>query len=558
MANPFLFTEEELSPQSNDLNSNPFLMEVNDDETGDNPFLAQGVSNPFNDFGNDGGVPGTVATTLASEMAGFPIAVDTQPNLFMDSATTGEQKGKPENIDSAMSFFGTTITDQDEVEDSHVLSKSNAIDVQKDMLTEFDDHMGYDDYDQQEIHPPARPVPPSRTTQDLILSVSDQLDQTSSHLLDRIPVTRTPSPVSMRDLHSPSPTPDIDNLLDISDTINENHSMETSLMPNDNPFTMADEPEVQPVKVEPPRPPPPRPTPPRPTPPRRPSPPQVAVAPAATPQRPPPRPAPPQTETDLFDMFGSDLPAQPKQAPAPKSNQDILSLFSVAPASATAASLPETDLLSGDNLAGDLTSDFNIGGLPPVMLQQSHQQFPQTAPVEPFGVTKAPEDKSTADSSDTEAIDHISSISPVISEIQTSPPAEKDCMLEEDTVVSPEHSVVDSVTPVSVDHATLTIAPPTPDISDEQMDTTVDFGGGTPSPSVNPFASPEEDREVLPPAPVPIVDEVLSFTSAAPKTSDQFDAFAAKFDSVKKEETNNLLGGFGPPSRSVSAEFGNN
>lgn len=546
MANPFLMADEELSPQSNDLNSNPFLMEANDDEdAGDNPFLAQGVSNPFSDFGNDGGVPDTVATTLASEMAGFPVAIDSQPNMFMESATTEK---KPENIDSAMSFFGTTITDQDELEESHGLPKPTAIHIQKDMLTNFDDKMMDSDDELLEPHPPARPVPPSRTTQDLILSVSDQLDQTSSHLLDRIPVTRTPSPVSMRDLHSPSPTPDsMDNLLDISDEVNEN----TAFVSNDNPFAMNDEPEVAPVKAEPPRPPPPRPIPPRPTPPRRPSPPQVAVpAPTPTPQRPPPRPAPPQAEpADLFDMFGSDdLPAQPKQAPAPKSNQDILSLFSVAPAAAAAPAVPDTDLLSGDIL----TSDFNPS---PPMVQQSPQQVPETTSNEPFIIT-ANEEKTTAESSDTEAIDYnVSSTSPIVSDIHTSPPAEKENILDDDSVLSPDQSAVYSVTPVSFDHATVTVAPPS--ISDEQMDTTVDFGAATPSPSINPFSSPEEDRDVVAPVPMIIADEVLSFAPAAPKADDAFDAFAAKFDSVKKEDSTNLLDGFGPPSRSVSAEFGN-
>lgn len=58
--------------------------------------------------------------------------------------------------------------------------------------------------------PPPRPgPPPSKETQDLILSVTGAMEATSSHLLDRLQATRTPSPTLIRDLDSPSPTPDM-------------------------------------------------------------------------------------------------------------------------------------------------------------------------------------------------------------------------------------------------------------------------------------------------------------------------------------------------------------
>ncbi|KAH8310062.1 hypothetical protein KR067_009607, partial [Drosophila pandora] len=63
--------------------------------------------------------------------------------------------------------------------------------------------------------------------------VSSQLEETSSELLGRIPATRSPSPVSMRDLHSPSPTPDsgLADLLDVSvDSGSSAHIQEVDLI----------------------------------------------------------------------------------------------------------------------------------------------------------------------------------------------------------------------------------------------------------------------------------------------------------------------------------------
>lgn len=100
-------------------------------------------------------------------------------------------------------------------------------------------HNNFEDFN-QEMHsqpngpprpPPPRP-PPSKETQDLLMSVMGAMDATSSHLLDRIPPTRTPSPVSMRDLHSPSPTPEpqTQDLLDVSDSSAAAHPVKVRLI----------------------------------------------------------------------------------------------------------------------------------------------------------------------------------------------------------------------------------------------------------------------------------------------------------------------------------------
>lgn len=557
MANPFLMTEEELSPPANDQYSNPFLMESNDEEP-ENPFISQGVCNPFSDFVVDGGLPNPVETTLVSEMAGFPMNV-VPPTVLMDAASTtsvAHSKKKPDDIDSAMSFFGTTISDQDDLEDSNNSTKNEAEQSNVNI-------MAYSDDDAFEDHRMRRQsVPPSRTTQDLILSVSDQLDQNSSHLLDRIPVTRTPSPVSMRDLHSPSPTPGFDDLLDITDELpDDEHQSTMHPMPlsSDNPFATVAEPDIIPTpKVEPARPPPPRPIPPRPTPPRRPSPPQVVAA----PQRPPARPTPPQTEVDLFDMFGSEAPPETKKAAAPKSNQDILNLFSVGTAVAVAAApSPNADLLCDDIIPMVDNSKGDVGyGDQDIIVDQPMQspnlvQSPEAGP--PSADEPLYPQKNVSQNVEKDGEEKIAS--PKV----TSPFVEEENISEDASVTNPETTGSSPISQGNQPVATPCFMEATPYLNtgDEQMDTTCDSVLATPSPSVNPFSSPDEDNEVVPIS-VPVIntEEVLSFEPpvappAAPK-ADLFDAFAAKFDSVRKEEPN-LLDGFGPPSGSVSTEFGN-
>lgn len=116
-------------------------------------------------------------------------------------------------------------------------------------------------------------IPPSKETQDLFMSVMGAMDATSSHLLDKIPPTRTPSPVSMRDLHSPSPTPEpMGDLLDVGEDITP--KVEQNDFFNTQTQLISD---VQEVKK------PPRPAPPRPVPPQRPAPPSKPPPPVAKP-----------------------------------------------------------------------------------------------------------------------------------------------------------------------------------------------------------------------------------------------------------------------------------
>lgn len=291
MSNPFLFDDDDVEP-SNESAPNPFLLSntaetdamAAEAEESDNPFLAEAV-NPF------------ALTDDSENVAVIP------------------KKTETPSVDKAMSFFGTTITEDDEHEPVEPPSATFVINEPVE-----------GDKKAPAPPPPPRPTPPNPTTQDLISSVADQLDQNSSHLLDRIPKTRTPSPVSMRDLHSPSPTPDSTNLL-MDDAFEMDSVATNNVLRSDNPFAdVEDEPIFQHEAAQS-KPQPPRPVPPRPTP--FPQENKVEAAPAQEP------------EADLFD-FGTNTPA-PKP-PAPKSNQDIMSLFS-AP---KAAEPPKPDLLTSE------------------------------------------------------------------------------------------------------------------------------------------------------------------------------------------------------------------
>ncbi|BET01147.1 Adaptor complexes medium subunit family [Nesidiocoris tenuis] len=78
------------------------------------------------------------------------------------------------------------------------------------------DQQAASEFQQPKRPPPPRPGPP-KETKDLILSVTGAMEATSSDLLDRLQATRTPSPTPMRDLHSPSPT-QFGDLLDVDGT----------------------------------------------------------------------------------------------------------------------------------------------------------------------------------------------------------------------------------------------------------------------------------------------------------------------------------------------------
>lgn len=238
-ANPFLFHDE---PTNEQATSNPFLMD--DEPCEDNPFLPQPGVAPSNPFAFD---PMDLEVPTESQQDFFPEFLPPQ---------------KPTDLDLKFSY-------------------QNAVPTRP---------------------PPPRP-PQSKETQDLLMSVMGEMDATSTHLLDKIPPTRTPSPVSMRDLQSPSPTPEpsFGELLDVGDAQQHYRGSSTedllSLASgndiNQNPHNAAPAPVAPARPIRPPRP--------------------------APPQKPPP----PTTVNggDIIDFF--DAPPPAKLA----SKADILNLY---------------------------------------------------------------------------------------------------------------------------------------------------------------------------------------------------------------------------------------
>lgn len=598
MANPFLM-DDDLDGVDADPTANPFFTKV-DVEQGeaetDNPFSGQSNPFAFGDEPDDGPAPAS-------------------------------------DIDPAMSFFGTTI----EAEDDALSIKSTA---------EEDDETS-------KRGPPPRPVPPQ--TQELINSVSNQMEETSSELLGRIPATRSPSPVSMRDLHSPSPTPDsgLADLLDVSDSGSSGnmHAFDMDLVSSctnnsaDNPFGVPTAipslhgatPMPSPSKQQPPRPPPPRPVPPRPAPP--------SGIPAQRIQ-PPPRPTPPAPEPvtqpaadvadseDLFDMFGTSKPPKPP----PKSKEDILSLFEkpAQPVSKPdllsddfvlepATEMPDDEqnkeeedpifssmLTRPDESTHDITcqpqaADLNISLINSV--ERKELVVDNTKPRAPTPDIEITTVEDLPRSDDEDEPEPIKPAPPVVIETKPSPDDDEDEEVEKDEKeVVPAAAEPAAFTSVDSDHSPPTESGATaqalPESSleatteqqnseFEQMDTGLDFAPASTVPSgaasANPFASPDEEEETYPPSSVvtnifavddidpTVVSNIFTTatdtmtTSAVPvnifapdpepeavaitansytaniifaSEPDEFDAFSAKFDSVKKDNVS-ILDGFG-------------
>lgn len=289
-ANPFLFTEDDyVSPHS--ATSNPFL--VNDDFQGeaDNPFLSSSQN-----------------------------AAATNPFAFDPEELEGAEQEVTASCDH--NFFSVN-----ENSFSSVPQKPTDLDLK--YTNTVDTHVKDEGGHQKNVVPPPRP-PPSKETQDLLMSVMGAMDATSSHLLDRIPPTRTPSPVSMRDLHSPSPTPEptCGDLLDVGDSKpskpEENDllslSQDAACDINQNPPLET----VKPAKEKPARPGPPS-RPPRPLPPQKPPPPSFV---AAQPPPKPPPPAKPKSPADeMMDMFGGEEIVAPAPQKVKATKDDIMNLY---------------------------------------------------------------------------------------------------------------------------------------------------------------------------------------------------------------------------------------
>lgn len=509
MSNPFLFDDD--GDAGNEPAANPFLLEDTSateteafaEDANDNPFLAQ-ASNPFAFDAEDDVQPESVP-----EPAAVAVAVAVAPTSDVE--------------DKAMSFFGTTITDDDEAEVVNVQHTATASESNEDLKKP----------------PPPRPTPP-QATQDLISSVADHLDQTSSHLLDRIPKTRTPSPVSMRDLHSPSPTPEMANLLmtDVLETADDG-------LRSDNPFADLDDEPAPVIQPKPTRPVPPRPCPP---------PLQPEVESKSEP------------EADLFD-FGTTATVPKPQVP--KSNQDIMSLFS--PPKAAEPQKPDLMMDEPIQASQQILPIQQI--IPPVVQnarppvppppQRANITPPQPKPtpmvqsepipeVIPQSITSVPSVENIPHIEESAAVEPVES-APISSITINDEPYNSTIQdngfldAERSDTISDNSSAVESLirTPgVSTPFYTggpdaqILDRSQSPVSKEEMINSYInDTSSVSPPAASNPFGSPEA---VVPPPVRPRPPMVV-------KKNDSFDAFAAKFDSVKKED-NSLLDGFGGTS----------
>lgn len=246
--NPFLSMNEPVAPVTTDI-LNPFMTsesETSNFSSGDNPFA---TSNPFSDFGNNYEPP-----------AGDTVPVD----IFGGAEPTSigaKQFDEPDSID----IFGNLSMDNEK------LTKPTELELVSTMV----DCSYPNEEDSKDIHSATRPLPPE--TQNLILTVTGQMEFTSTHLLDRIPPTRTPSPISALDIHSPSPTPEPEFIEEPPSTVDINRNKP-----------------VRPPPARPPRP------------------------------APPPRPqAPPQIAADDINLFDAPAPIVVKPT-----KEAILSLYS--------------------------------------------------------------------------------------------------------------------------------------------------------------------------------------------------------------------------------------
>lgn len=310
MANPFLFMEEEVNAApTNDAFANPFLVEDDDDDGADfpseNPFSA---SNPFafNDTEHD----------ASANDANFFMADDDDEEV---EEHNNNQQQQQQHADPTMSFFDTTINEHDDI--NYHINEA--------------EHTNFSEAELKSV-PPQRPA---QTTQQMINTLTHHLDQTSTSLLEKLPVTRSPSPVSMRDLHSPSPTPDVGDLLDVSDAFaaaTEKEQQQQQAIVNNNNHE----------EHKPNRPPPPRPVPPRPTPPTTVSTPIQPID-TATVTQSNQQQQHHQHEDDLFDLFGTGQQKKPPpKPPAPKTKEDILSLYT--PPTQAVSEVQKPDLLSDE------------------------------------------------------------------------------------------------------------------------------------------------------------------------------------------------------------------
>lgn len=326
-SNPFLSNSDFSIPATTE---NPFLNTMDGSEPSSFHGSGNSSTNPFAQFDYSGG--GGMDTTASLDIFNAPEPDSARTNIF----DTGEITNPPSD-----DFFGGIPTLQPQTEpkmsggfdllddtsvtapvESDFCKETDIFNSTPTAATEDSSRTSTPKGGPPRRPPPPRPVPPSKETKDLILSVTGAMEATSSHLLDRLQATRTPSPTPIRDLHSPSPTPDIP-FADLLGTDVTTTGQLPAFPSNTELNLLGEEP--------------------------------ITAAPSAP--KLPPRPAPPtqkptEPQQDIMDIFSGDAPAL-RTITAPQTNVDILGLFdSSVPAVQTNEMTGTADLLLGDDFGG--------------------------------------------------------------------------------------------------------------------------------------------------------------------------------------------------------------
>ncbi|XP_023309936.1 protein stoned-B-like [Anoplophora glabripennis] len=350
--------------------------------------------------------------------------------------------------------------------------------------------------------PPPPRVPPSKETQDLLMSVMGAMDATSSSLLDKIPPTRTPSPVSMRDLHSPSPTPDTT----FGDLL-------------DNPAVIPTVQQVKPARPSPPV------RPPKPAPPQKPPPPELPgilsnTQMQAQQQQPKPSGNKASELDEIPNMFDVET-TQPQKVSVSKA--DILNLYNTAP--------PKPETMKTDLLFDMVEPELAIQDEPQENIQEKSEETPLKE----------------------DLITEISPVNPVSEVVKDSFLSPEPNDFQMDTSDSQSKGSVSSVTfnPfAATDDFNQQISPQSHnEVFEDNTSTNLSHTGGILDEIVT---SAPQTEDIL----------VISDSTTMP-FNDDFDAFAEKFDSVKIEENktissqiNNAWGNESSNNNEVSLGFG--
>lgn len=586
-ANPFLFTEDD-NP-SNAATSNPFLFGDDDYQDGgmsnENPFLSQSATasitpittNPFAFDPMDlepaeAEIPNNIQTNVIDFATSTANYIETQANVPISAqnfvTTTADYIETQSNVPilpqsfaaSTQNYIETQTTVQVTAPSQDFFSSNNSIN--QDVLINISGtgtspqkptelNLAFTNQVANSAGPP-RPPPPrpptSKETQDLLMSVMGAMDATSSHLLDRIPPTRTPSPVSMRDLRSPSPTVDAgsEDLLDVSDdkppVADSNTNDLLSLNTNKPVSNNLSQPTV-PTRPNPPI------RPPRPVPPQKPPPPATNVVNAqltkdinssvvnqnSAPPKPPPPAAAVQSpaqqiraQDEMMDFFTVEN-APPPQPKPPATKADILNLYNAPSAKQQETKPAVTDLLI-DNLPENDVIDNNNSVFietvnnvtEPVEVVENQVQ----EPVKDNFISPEPSQNDfQLDTSDSQSKGSVSSVTfnPFAATEDNnqhiSPVKQNEVFIQENSAPIGNAFQPESTTPLENN-----IFQPEPivETATNQSNPTMDIFGTTPA----------------------IVPTNDAFGTQA-KASDEFDAFAEKFESVKDENKNTAFDAFG-------------